>query len=118
MTRRTQLISMLGLGSALLVSSVAQAQPPRPGGPPVAVGGAASAAPAGSTDPSVVSNAADLAAARTSGSDPGYIPPSEQDGATSGRSGSLPNTGGSPWLMALAGSAIACSGLMLRRKLG
>jgi len=134
MTRRTQLIGLLGLGSVLVLGSMAQAQMnqrPMGGGPPVPVGApsqpgrpAQPGAPATPADDGVITNAGDLVVNQLTGSDPGFTPPDDAPGPGAGRTGrnarggTLPNTGGAPWMMVLAGSAMAASGLVLRRKLG
>ena len=107
MTRRTNLVSMLGLGSALLLSSAVYAQPPGgPGAPGGAPGAAPGGAPGAPADTGVVTNTDTLIQQQSTSSGPML----EEDST-------LPNTGGAPWLMALAGSATAGSALLLRRKL-
>ena len=108
MTRRTQFASLLAVGSALLVSGIAQAQPPAgaPGGPP-AGDPAAGGAPGGTADTGAVTN------------DTTTVTVTETDTAAVGadETTTMPNTGGAPLLMALAGSLTAGSALLLRRKL-
>ena len=116
MTRRTQFASLLAVGSALLVSGIAQAQPPAgaPGGPPPGMGapgdpaaGGAPGAPGGTADTGAVTN------------DTTTVTVTETDTAAVGadETTTMPNTGGAPLLMALAGSLTAGSALLLRRKL-
>src|SRR3712207_3336072 len=122
MTRRTQLTSLLGLGSVLLLSSAVLAQPGagpagmRPGGgPPAGAPGAPGApagapgAPAAAGETGVVSNETTTTTTTTTDVDAAGLPIEDP---------TLPNTGGAPWLMALAGTATAAGGLLLRRKLG
>ena len=110
MTRRTQFASLLAVGSALLVSGIAQAQPPGgPGGPPAGdpAAGGAPGAPGGTADTGAVTN------------DTTTVTVTETDTAAVGanETTTMPNTGGAPLLMALAGSLTAGSALLLRRKL-
>jgi hypothetical protein len=111
MTRRTQLTSLLAAGGALLVSGIAQAQPGGPPGSPGAPSAGAPGAPGGTTDTGAVTNATDTTTVTVTDTDPAVAAVGAEETST------MPNTGGAPLLMALAGSLTAGSALLLRRKL-
>ena len=122
MVQKTRLASLLGLGSALLLSGVAHAQtatgtPPgmaAPGyssspGYPGSSSGSTSSAPTGAVNnqqavdssTTITSSSSDLSSTDVSATD----------------DGTLQNTGGEPWMMALGGIAIAAGALTVRRRI-
>lgn len=104
MTRKTQLTSLLALGGALLVSGIAQAQEV-PAGAPGATG-----AP---SELGTVSN--QTTTTTTTVSDPSII---TEDTTVAAMPETLPETGGEPWMLALGGSLLAGTALVMRRKVG
>jgi len=100
----------MGLGAALLLTNLAQAQPGRPG-PPGGPGepGAPGAAPAAAGGAATVTNENTFASTSTTTSDSGL----DYGVETS----ALPKTGGEPLLLTLLGSLTAGGALLLRRKL-
>ena len=132
MVQKTRLATLLGLGTALLMSGAAYAQPPGgyPGGPPQgamgvpppsATGGSLSqggypGAPglAGSSGSGAVSNAPGAISTDYSSTDASST---ESIGSDVEDSSTLANTGGAPWMMALAGATLAIGALSLRRRI-
>ena len=116
MTRKTQLVNLLSLGSALLVSSHAYAQNGASGS-----SGASGSMPMGSS-PSMSSEGMGSGGAAGGGASVSNTGGEGVDMTTTTTTEettttTLPNTGGEPWLMALSGSLTAASALFLRRKL-
>ncbi len=104
MTRRTQFVTLLSLGSALLLSSHGYAQNSPSGSSEGAGGAAGGGASVSNTETAggAGGETADVTATTTT---------------TETTETTMANTGGEPWLMALAGSLTAGSALLLRRKL-
>jgi LPXTG-motif cell wall-anchored protein len=106
MKRQTNLVALFATAGALLVGGVAHAQPPS--GPPpgfVPPSGPTSGAPGGTTDAGAISNT--TTTTTVTATDSAFV----DDTAT------LPDTGGAPLLMALAGTMVAGGAFFLRRKL-
>ena len=118
MVQKTRLASLLGLGSALLVSGIAHAQTAAPGaqpygGPPSSAPGYTSAPGAPGSTSSAPTGAVNNQQAVDSSS---TITTSSTDVATSD-DGTLATTGGEPWMIALGGVALAAGALTLRRRI-
>lgn len=112
MTRKSSLSWICGAAATLLMASGVQAQggppPYAAGGPPPGFQGApmgAPGAPGQAGDPNAISN---VDAVSTTTTTTQFV----QDDVET-----LPNTGGAPLLMALAGSALASGAFFLRRRL-
>jgi len=111
MTRKTQLVTLLSLGSALLVSSHAYAQNGASGSSGVS-GSSPSMSSESMGSGGAAGGGASVSNAGSEGVDMTTTTTTEETTTTT-----LPNTGGDPWLMALSGSLTAASALFLRRKL-
>lgn len=122
MVQKTRLASVLGVGVALLVGGVANAQTttttrvtvpssPMPGGAPGAYGapGSYSTQTSAQTAPGAVNNASVSSSTTTESSAVG--------GEYADESAPLAQTGGEPWMMTLLGASVAVGALALRRRI-
>ncbi len=127
MVQKTRLASLLGLGSALLLSGVAHAQTSSSGGPGGVPGsspysGAPSSSPysgapsSGYSGAPGASNASSGTVSNQQTGDSTTITSNSSD-TTATDDSTLAKTGGEPWMMALAGIALAGGALTLRRRI-
>jgi LPXTG-motif cell wall-anchored protein len=120
MKRQASLVTVLGASSALLVglAQVGLAQggpPPGMGGPPPGMGGPPPGFQGGPGGAS--GGAAGDAGAITNTTTTTSETATFDDGAFASDTQTLPNTGGAPLLMALAGGLTAAGAFCLRRKI-
>lgn len=118
MKRRTQFVTLLGLGSALLISSAAHAQGypgggGYPGGSSTSGGGSATMGSSSTTGGAGGANGAGAVSNTSLNSSTDTTTATTTDTAVPS---TPPNTGGEPLLMSLLGSLTAGSALLLRRK--
>ncbi len=121
MKRQASLVTVLGASSALLVglAQVGMAQPP--GGPPPGVGGPPpgfqGGPPPGFQGGSGAPSGANGEVGSISNTTTTETTTFEGDAAFASDTETLPNTGGAPLLMALAGGLTAAGAFCLRRKI-
>lgn len=125
MKRQASLVTVLGASSALLVglAQVGMAQPP--GGPPPGVGGPPPGFQGGPPPGFQGGPPSGFQGQGGAAGDPGSITNTtttetttfEGDAAFASDTETLPNTGGAPLLMALAGGLTAAGAFCLRRKI-
>jgi LPXTG-motif cell wall-anchored protein len=111
MTRKSGLSWICGLGAALLMTTAAHAQGQPPygaGGPPPGFQGGPPGGVPGAAGQTADSNAISTTATTVTSTETTEF---VDDAST------LPNTGGQPLLMALAGSMLAGSAFFLRRRM-
>ena len=117
MKRRTQFVTLLGVGSALLMSSAAHAQG-YPGGGSSSIPGSGGGYPGGSGSyPGSGGSGGASGGASDAGSVSSSSTTTDTTMSTTTTPTTPPNTGGEPLLMSLFGSLTAGSALFLRRKL-